>query len=118
MAAPAQADNLRDALAAAYTTNPTLESARATQRAALGLSADQLEQLSAASARGQSAVPIEERLAMKERFPDPEHPVVRTHPVTGKKSLMLGAFATHRLARALPATRRIGAGWESWQRKD
>ena len=32
---------------------------------------------------------------MKERFPDPEHPVVRTHPVTGKKSLMLGAFATH-----------------------
>ena len=33
MAAPAQADNLRDALAAAYTTNPTLESARATQRA-------------------------------------------------------------------------------------
>ena len=33
VAAPAQADNLRDALAAAYTTNPTLESARATQRA-------------------------------------------------------------------------------------
>ncbi|NCP14293.1 MAG: TolC family outer membrane protein [Sphingomonadales bacterium] len=33
MVAPAQADNLRDALAAAYTTNPTLEGARATQRA-------------------------------------------------------------------------------------
>lgn len=33
LAAPAQADNLRDALAAAYTTNPTLESARANQRA-------------------------------------------------------------------------------------
>lgn len=33
LAAPAQADNLRDALASAYTTNPTLESARANQRA-------------------------------------------------------------------------------------
>ncbi len=33
LAAPAQADNLRDALAAAYTTNPTLEAARANQRA-------------------------------------------------------------------------------------
>ena len=42
-----------------------------------------------------AAKPIEERLAMKERFPDPEHPVVRTHPVTGEKSLLLGAFATH-----------------------
>lgn len=31
---------------------------------------------------------------------------------------LLGAFATHRLTRALPATRRIGAGWESWQRQD
>lgn len=31
--APAQADTLRDALAAAYSTNPTLESARANQRA-------------------------------------------------------------------------------------
>lgn len=33
LAAPAHADNLRDALAAAYTTNPTLEAARAEQRA-------------------------------------------------------------------------------------
>lgn len=33
LAAPAQADTLRDALAQAYTTNPTLESARANQRA-------------------------------------------------------------------------------------
>ena len=33
LAAPAQADSLRDALAAAYMTNPILESARANQRA-------------------------------------------------------------------------------------
>lgn len=33
LAAPAQADNLREALAEAYTTNPTLEAARANQRA-------------------------------------------------------------------------------------
>ena len=33
LAAPARADNLREALASAYTTNPTLESARANQRA-------------------------------------------------------------------------------------
>ena len=33
LAAPARADNLREALAEAYTTNPTLEAARANQRA-------------------------------------------------------------------------------------
>jgi outer membrane protein len=32
-AAPARADDLREALAAAYNTNPTLEAARDTQRA-------------------------------------------------------------------------------------